>query len=479
MSLESSTSRPFGEHRLYSGRAFDLNIEQVLEHWTVPHAVRELIANALDEQALTGTAEPEISRDNSGSWHVRDFGRGIRYEHLTLNENPEKLAHPDIMIGKFGGGLKDALATFDRHGIGVLIRSRHGDIRTITASKHEFDDIHTLHAIVDAPSDPDLQGTDLVLTGVSPNEVDQAKALFLKYAGDSEREVTPHGAIFDRSGSSARIYVNGLLIAEEPNFLFSYNITRMSAALRKALNRERSNVGRSAYSERVRAILLASSSPAVGQALARDLERYESGENHDELRWMDVQVHATKLLSSSDNVVFVTSQEVFNQSDLVDYAKADGHRPVIVPSALAAKLPGLEDARGNQVRDITTYGRELNDSFSFRFVDPRDLSDTERTIFDHTARIQALVSVVRPIVQRVLISETMRVDLFGRQVAGLWQPSDRTIIIKRDQLTSLSTYAGVLLHELAHAVSGTADRTIEFENVLTRFLGMVAAGAIK
>ena len=43
-------------------RQFDLNIERVLEHWTVAHALREVIANALDEQALTGTAEPAILR---------------------------------------------------------------------------------------------------------------------------------------------------------------------------------------------------------------------------------------------------------------------------------------------------------------------------------------------------------------------------------------------------------------------------------
>ena len=41
-------------------REFDLNIERMLENWTVAHALREVIANALDEQALTGTSEPEI-----------------------------------------------------------------------------------------------------------------------------------------------------------------------------------------------------------------------------------------------------------------------------------------------------------------------------------------------------------------------------------------------------------------------------------
>ena len=108
-------------------KEFDLNIEKVLENWTVAHAIREIIANALDEQILTGTDDIEIYRDNAGRWHIRDYGRGIKYQHLTQNENEEKQTHPHL-IGKFGVGLKDALATFDRNGIGVTIDSRHGHI---------------------------------------------------------------------------------------------------------------------------------------------------------------------------------------------------------------------------------------------------------------------------------------------------------------------------------------------------------------
>ena len=37
-------------------RLFDLNIKKILEAWDNSHAVRELIANALDEQTLSGTA---------------------------------------------------------------------------------------------------------------------------------------------------------------------------------------------------------------------------------------------------------------------------------------------------------------------------------------------------------------------------------------------------------------------------------------
>lgn len=32
-------------------KEFDLNIEKILENWEIYHAIRELIANALDEQS--------------------------------------------------------------------------------------------------------------------------------------------------------------------------------------------------------------------------------------------------------------------------------------------------------------------------------------------------------------------------------------------------------------------------------------------
>lgn len=89
--------------------AFDLNIEKVFEHWPVPFALREFIANAVDEQTITGTVDPAISIDAEGRWHIRDFGRGLSYEHLTQKENREKRKHPAV-IGQFGIGLKDALA---------------------------------------------------------------------------------------------------------------------------------------------------------------------------------------------------------------------------------------------------------------------------------------------------------------------------------------------------------------------------------
>jgi len=225
---------------------FDLNVEKILDHWDVPEAIREVIANALDEAALTGSAEPEIVRRREG-WHVIDFGRGLRYQHLTQNENPEKRRQPDLVVGKFGVGLKDALATFHRRGIEMVIRSPHADITLLRAAKSNFADVKTLHAAVAAPSEPKRKGTDFVLRGLKDADMAAAKDYFLRFAGDEELERTDLGTILRRRQEEpARVYVKGVRVATEDQFLFSYNITSTTAQLQRALNRERSNVGRSA-----------------------------------------------------------------------------------------------------------------------------------------------------------------------------------------------------------------------------------------
>lgn len=68
-------------------KKFDLNIEEVLEHWDTAHALREIIANALDEAALTNKQNPKKYKDPENKWYIKDFGRGLKYEHFTQNEN--------------------------------------------------------------------------------------------------------------------------------------------------------------------------------------------------------------------------------------------------------------------------------------------------------------------------------------------------------------------------------------------------------
>lgn len=450
-------------------KKFDLNIEKVLEDWETYHAVREVIANALDEQLLTKTKDIEIFQDNQKRWHIKDFGRGLKYEHLTQKENEEKLRHPHL-IGKFGVGLKDALATFDRRGVKVHIKSKFGDITLDKSEKHDFQDIVTLHACISDPSEPQLVGTDFVLQGCSPAEIDNAKALFLRFSGDRVLEKTQFGEVLSMNSSPSRIYINGVRVAEEENFLFSYNITSLTAAIKKALNRERTNVGRTAYSDRIKSILLSCKEKAVAQALVDDLRHFETGTLHDELKWTDVSVHATKILNAVSKVVFMTPSELMQASKYVDEAKKAGYQIVTIPENVRDKISGQTDLSGNPIQDLSQFKQTWNESFEFKFISPNKLTPSERAVYDATPKIVGLIGGLPSNVKEIKISETMRMETYSFvEAAGLWDPPH--IIIKRTQLRSLEEYAGTLLHEIAHARSGAPDISSEFEQSLTDLLG--------
>lgn len=460
------------------GRKFDLNIEKILENWQVYDALREIISNAIDEEILTRTKPPHIFKNEDGRWHVRDFGRGLKYEHLTQNESQEKLKNPHV-IGKFGIGLKDALATFDRKKVKVLIKSPHGDITFGKSEKHGFENLVTLHAYIRPTSNPKFVGTEFVLDGCTDEDVSRAKDLFLRFSREKVVERTVDGEVIQRKEDVARIYVNGVRVAQEENFLFSYNITSVTKAIRKALNRERTNVGRTAYTDRVKSILLSSESKQVASLLVEDLKGYENGTLHDELKWTDVSVHACSLLNSLDKVVFLTPSEILQAANMVDKARADGYRIVIIPLSIKAKIRGLKDVSGSPIRDLEQFQEEWDRSFQFKFVSEKDLTTPEREVFRMTDRILALAGGKPTTVKAIKISETMRIDPRSfREAEGLWEPASRRIIIKRSSLGSLEKYAATLLHELCHVTSGASDISNAFEQELTSLIGNISAKAL-
>jgi hypothetical protein len=455
---------------------FDLNVEKILDHWEVPEAIREVIANAIDEHALTGTAEPVIARRKDG-WHITDFGRGLRYQHLTQNENPEKKRHADLVVGKFGIGLKDALATFNRRGVDITIRSPHADITLRKAAKSNFADVRTLHAAVSAPTEPKRKGTDVVLRGLKEADMAAAKDYFLRFARDEELERTDLGTVLRRRPDEpARIYVKGVRVATEDQFLFSYNITSTTAQLQRALNRERSNVGRVAYQDRVKAILLKSKSAAVAEQLAADLTRLQAGTNHDEITWLDVQEQAVRILAAQGKSIFVTSRQMLYMGATIQEARTDGYKIHAVPDRLAARLPNLRDLNGNPILDLSAFIKVWNESFHFDFVDPSKLRAAERKSWSILPEVLRLAGDHAKRLKEVRISNTMRLDEAQYETEGVWDTPN--IVVKRSVLDSPRHFARVLLHEIAHASSNANHGSIPFMAAIDDLAALGAVTAI-
>lgn len=441
----------------------------------MPEAVREVIANALDEQALSGTAEPQIAKRRDG-WHVTDFGRGLRYQHLTQNENPEKQRKTDLVVGKFGVGLKDALATFYRRSIDVAIKSPHGDMTLRRAAKSNFADVKTLHAAIATPSEPKRKGTDFLLRGLSDTDMAAARDYFLRFNGDEELERTEYGAILRRpKDEPARIYVKGVRVATEEQFLFSYNITSTTAQLQRALNRERTNVGRSAYQERVKAILLKARSAAVVDELAEDLPRIQKGTNHDEINWVEVQEQAVRVLAARGKTIFLTSQQLLYMGATVQEARQDGYKLVFIPEKMLPRLSALRDINGDPILDLAGFVKTWNASFVYEFIDPSKLNKTERNSWSMLPELLRLAGDHAKRVQEVRISKTMRLDEGAYETEGVWDSPN--IIVKRSVLDSRRHFARVVLHEIAHASSNANHGSLPFMAAIDDLAGLAAVEA--
>lgn len=445
-------------------KLFDLNIEQVLEHWEPEHAVREIIANALDEQFLTQSQQIEIYKTGN-KWHIRDFGRGLQYSHFTQKENQEKLSSP-FLIGKFGVGLKDALAVLHRKGIDVEINSKYGHISLTMAWKSGFD-IQTLHAVFDSPINPAFIGTEFIIDGISDSSIEKAKAMFLFFNNNLRLlEQTKYGDVYQCTGAPATIYINGVQVATEENFLFSYNITNINAQIKKALNRERSNVGRTAYSDTIKSILKQCGSYSVLSLLVDDLRNIMSGTNRDESSWVDIATHAAKTLGKTQNVVFMTpAQRTAMTNEQVEILEQSGKTLVLVTDSVYGKIK-------NSVTTFDTVFQEYNKSFSYQFVPLASLNPVEQQTFKLSDSIVLFLKQhqFKHNIE-IKVSETIRVGTDGTLTQGVYDSSENAIIIKRSVLNNPTDFCGVLLHEFAHYQHGYSDNTRAFENDLTDFIG--------
>lgn len=459
-------------------KKFDLNIEKVLENWDVSHALRELIANAIDESIITKTEEPKIEK-RQGKWIIRDYGRGLEYKHFTQNENEEKLKRKDEVIGKFGVGLKDALATLERNGIGVVIRTKNTEIRLERKSKEEFKDVITLHAIIKEVENEGLVGTEFELTGIEDKEVEKAKKYFLKYNQEEIVEKTKYGEVLRKKGGKSKIYINGIAIAEEENYLFSYNITSSTEKLRKAINRERTNVGRNAYTDRVKKILLTCESKGFAEELAEDFIRLEKGTNHDEMQLKEIQKHAIKILNETGEYVFFSAMQMQYNFKYVEYAKQKGKMIITVPDDLAQQINLWEDRDGNRISGLDTFIEDLNENFEYEFVEIDELSESEKEVYKMKDEIFDFMKVKEIKVRKLMISENMTTDMYGLEMNGLWDGKERRIVIKRKLLKNQEKFLAVLIHEIIHMKTNEDDLTIEFENALTNALGKFANEMIK
>lgn len=335
----------------------------------------------------------------------------------------------------------------------------------------------TLHAEIIPADNPNMSGTDFCLFGCHQEDIDKAKALFLKFSECKICEKTKYGEVIEKKIDCASIYINGVKVSEESNFLFSYNITSLTSQLKKSLNRERTNVGRSAYSDRIKSILKECKTNTIIYTLINDLQQFGSGNRHDELSWNDVAMYASKEMGRlNKSTTFVTTSELETCPSLIDEMKMRGFQPVVVPDNLIEKIEDFNNGADDEDTLTTSlqYLKNLQKDFTPKKININDLTPQEKIVYEKTNAIFQLIGGKPPIIREIQIVDKIFESEVYLLTLGLWNPETKTILIKRSQLSNLELYTGTLLHECAHAISCADDLSRSFEKELTNIIATLS-----
>ena len=309
-------------------------------------------------------------------------------------------------------------------------------------------------------------------------DLKKAQSNFIKYASYDLLQTTKYGEIYKKSNckENSNIYVNGMKIAQEDNFEFHYNITNINASIKKALNRERTNVGRSAYTDRVKQILLNSSNKEVLNIMMDQLEKVSYGNNCDEINWTDVAIHMAKQVNSQDDVVFLP-QGNYVSEDIRNTIESEGKKIIYIPESIASKFEGMRDDNGNEMGTLDSFMKSYEENFKFDFVNYKDLSKEEKKVYDLCEKIAKELNFTT-LLKKLKISNTMHKSM-EEEILGVCDHNSDMIVIKRSQLQSPERFLGTLVHEVIHYKTYENDCTRGFENELTNTIGLLAYKLVK
>lgn len=243
----------------------ELNIgRNYLSHWDVGKALRELIANALDEKQQIGANVAVGFDHNKGLGYIRDTGRGISRDAFIQQETKT-----GDTIGNFGVGMKDAMTVLDRKGIAVALYSRGSVVRLVFREG-------TYKAVI-KPSTYRSAGTLYTLQGVTPQEMQEAKSYFLPWRDEEVLCTNKHGQVLDGEGD---IFFQGMWMGRDDKYVFSYNVTALTAKMTTFLGRDRPTnaLTKTVYSDKVETILRNCNPDALEPLVHENWKRFLRGE---------------------------------------------------------------------------------------------------------------------------------------------------------------------------------------------------------
>ncbi len=440
---------------------FDLNIKRILTTWEVPHACRELVANALDEHVLCNLDPKAVVIDlKEDRLLIKDQGRGITKFHFVQDESVEKVEHfkNSQIIGHFGVGMKDAVAVLVRQERTLEIKCKHGRYTFEYKNKHGHDDVITLHVIIhdDVPSD--FHGTEVTVRPISKKELKKTKDLFLMFG---ERKVLFEctiGQVLSNEGDTSSIYVKGLRVDQSQQYQFSYNIRELNKSLRERMSRDKNSISVGVYSGIIKRILTSTTKiDPLYQMLEKLIVDNGNRDLKTDVAYKDVTIHVTK---NMEHRVIVTQEQCRTHPNVFDKIK---DRAQIVSKEQYEMISRTASRKCKTIDDIIKIGVEHGDEIAYA-----DMSAKEKDTFDMGNEVIRSNPDIFGSLSTPKIVQNLKLQ--GSEASGVRSKDD--IYVDYEQLRKGGhAYFGTLAHEHAHKKSNATDCTREFERCLTDMLG--------
>jgi hypothetical protein len=215
----------------------DLNTTtRVLPSWTVMRAIRELLANALDQDRNGASADfTDASSGGRGALVIKNkSATGLTIEKFKYDRS--EAARAETSTGQHGYGLKDSVCVLARHGVCYYATTRTSRFEIVV----DGSDVYVLEApaVVDPSSKAELVTT--TLTGVSKADFDAAKWEIVHFRVRSKNleliEESLRGAVYrstDTDVGSAiaveareggEVFIRGLRYACKRHTILTYDI---------------------------------------------------------------------------------------------------------------------------------------------------------------------------------------------------------------------------------------------------------------
>lgn len=468
--------------------------------WTVPMALREIIANMLD-------TESEYRCKYSKGWaEFEDRGPGFEMNCLALGEGDDK---DDEQIGQFGEGMKLAMLTCVREGAQATLETTSFSIARVA-----FEDTGLgcdgLTIYVDESSKRN-EGT-LVRVKCKKTDFNEAVRMFLDLdtSGEFCRRAYSDSITVPKKAGKGGVYVNGLRTDMSTNWALDYNAE--GYRYKTYINRDRTVMSATATNDLVNNLL---TSDLMNETLAltfieettkrkscaenRQLSlvyRWDYATEAEVYMWLGALSRYTSKFNPKDyNKIVVSDGNRRAEGYLRDrsYTVIDWSTIKVGPVVrrlfeilLPAATKAFEREEEKAKREIEKHKKDGKQEMYGPYVRVpwKDVPDSLICKLNAAA---AAVLLGTPIgatsceMQGCRYKKTTDLEFFvfsedlsGVNPTGAWLSSGK-VGVQLEKLKSLSMAGlmGVIAHEVAHGVSGADDRTRDFENELTGFLGLV------